>query len=57
MNTDFYNFSDLIYFTAEEPDPVAVENIIKTFKSGVSNGMKQAIFPVLRSSYVKQVIP
>ena len=55
--TDFYDFSDLIYFTAEEPDPVAVENIIKTFKSGVSNGMRQAIFPVLRSSYIKQVIP
>lgn len=54
--TDFYDFSDLIYFTAEEPDPVVVENIIKTFKSGVSNGMRQAIFPVLRSSYIKQVL-
>ena len=57
MNTDFYDFSDLIYFTAEKPDPVTVENIIKTFKSGVSNDMRQAIFPILKSSYIKQVIP
>ncbi len=55
--TDFYYFSDLIYFTAEEQDPLAVENIIKTFKSGINRGMRQAIFPIFKYSYIKQVIP
>ena len=52
--TSFYDFSDLIYFTAEEPDPDTVETIIKLFKSGVTHGMRQAIFPVIRSSYIQQ---
>ena len=52
--TSFYDFSDLIYFTAEEPDPDTVETIIKLFKSGVTHGMRQAIFPVIRPSYVLQ---
>ena len=50
--TNFYDFSDLIYFTAEEPNQKQVDAIIKSFKSGRTSGMQQAIFPVLRSSYI-----
>lgn len=52
--TDFYDFSDLIYFTAEEDDPKTVNAIIKSMKSGISHGIKQAIFPVLRHNYIKK---
>ena len=55
--TAFYDFSDLIYFTMEEPDPETVERIIELFKAGKSNhGMRQAIFPVLRASYLVKKI-
>lgn len=53
--TNYYDFSDLIYFTAIEPDPETVETIIKRFKAGIHGGdMEQAIFPVLRHSYIKK---
>lgn len=53
--TDFYDFSDLIFFTMEEPDPKTVQIIIDRFKCGKSSGgLRQAIFPILRHTYVKK---
>lgn len=54
--TDFYDFSDLIYFTVEEPNQQEVNKIIKRFKSGKSKGMRQAIFPILKHNYIKKVL-
>lgn len=53
--TNYYDFSDLIYFTTIEPDPETVDAIVKRFKAGIHGGdMEQAIFPVLRCSYIKK---
>lgn len=50
--TNFYDFSDLIYYTGIEPNKREEKELIKRLKSKQYSGMKQAIFPVLRKSYL-----
>lgn len=52
---NFYDFSDLIYFTAEEPDKEKVDTIIKNINSK-KDYLRQAVFPILKYKYIEKVL-